>query len=293
MDEIFLDISLPDSGKEETRLKKEGYVEKKYTRATAKEIEDAFKRYLLKQIIPARGITTPSQINALKGELNSMVSTQLYEISKNGNKIFKYKMYIPSDKLLKQREKAKMNENEIFTEVEEFAPENYGKEYTLKIKQNIKTQKNKPIQDLSNAFKGLKINNYAYGVKGSTGHIVIDKAFIESILPLNTNMNANNNNKNRNTLSTKALISGMLTSDLKFIRNVVNQYIAQGLNRDHAIYFGIVLANLPQAEFQGIKKEADKSGITYDFLVKLGNYLSEKAQKTGGKRKRNKTQKRR
>lgn len=347
MEEIFLDMSLPNSGKEEDKLKAQGYIEKKYTRATAKEIEDAFKRYLLKQIIPQRGLTTPAQINALQKELNSMIQETMYEKKgKNESKVFKFKMFVPSAKLIKEREAAMMitnNNNALFDE--EFAPENYGKklelvnkadklalnvqntlsrlrtkrsleniqralnktrkaqnklaelatnvkntpEFVAKVKkaQNnaSKTYRNlerlyeaevKPINNISNMLRNTHINTYKVSPIKPSGHLQVNETFIESILELKNARTKNNNNNNRNTnkISTKALTSGLLTSEIRFIRDIVNALIANGMNTDMAIRAGVILANLPQGELKGIQGEAAKArGITPNFLMQLVQYL--------------------
>jgi DNA polymerase III alpha subunit (gram-positive type) len=347
MSEFFLDMSNPNSGREEARLKSEGYIEKKYTRSTAKEIEDAFKRYLLKQIITQRGLTTPAQINALQKEINPMVQETMYEKGKNGAKVFKFKMFLPSAKLIKEREAAMMitnNNNAIFNE--EFAPENYAKNlesvnkaqklalnvqnslsrlrtkrslenvqkalnktrkaqnklaelavnvkntpnFVAKVKkaQNnaAKTRRNlevlyeaevKPINDISAMLRNVHLNTYKFSPIKPSGQLQVNETFIESILELKNTKNNNNNNRNTNKISTKALISGLLASEIRFIRDVVNALIANGMNTDMAIRAGVILANLPQRELKEIQKEAAKaSGITPDFLMQLVQYLGTK-----------------
>jgi len=122
-EEVFLNITTPGAKEHEERLKASGFIEKKYTRATKLEIEGAIKRYLLKQLIPARGVTTPAQINALAPELNAEVQ-KLYIIAPSGERFLKIKMFVPSPKLIKEREAAMMAE-EVEAE-EAFAPANYG-----------------------------------------------------------------------------------------------------------------------------------------------------------------------
>lgn len=345
MSEIFLDMSLPNSGREEVRLKSEGYIEKKYTRTTAKEIEDAFKRYLLKQIIPQRGLTTPSQINALQKEIDSIVQETMYKKDKNGAKVFKFKMFVPSAKLIAEREAAMMavnNNGEYFDE--EFAPETYGKNLeTLhkatkiaeKVKKSMakihknhlniniqkalnktrkaqnklaelaanvkntpnfvakvrkaqnntaKTRRNleafyetevKPINDISAMLRNVHLNTYKLSPIKPSGQLQVNETFIESILELKNTKN--NNNKNTNKISTKALVSGLLTNEIRFIRDVVNALIANGMDTDMAIRAGVILANLPQGELKGIQAEAAKAGgITPIFLLQLVQYLATK-----------------
>jgi hypothetical protein len=350
MEEIFLDMSLLNSGKEEDKLKAQGYIEKKYTRATAKEIEDAFKRYLLKQIIPQRGLTTPAQINALQKELNSMIQEKMYEKKgKNDSKVFKFKMFVPSAKLIKEREAAMMitNNNDVLFD-EEFAPETYGKnlesvnkakklaqnvqntlrklntkrslenvqralnktrkaqnklaelaanvkntpEFVAKVKkaQNnaAKTHRNlerlyeaevKPINNISAMLRNTHINTYKVSPIKPSGFLAVNDNFIESILELkNTRTNTNNNNnRNTNKISTKSFVSGLLSSEIRFIRDVVNGFIANGMPKEMAIRAGVILANLPQGELKGIQEEARKAGgIRPAFLFQLAQYLATK-----------------
>jgi transcription antitermination factor NusA-like protein len=130
MEEIFLNTSIPNFKEQEDKIKKEGYVEKKYTRATKNDIEGAFRRHLMKQLIPARGITTPNQVALLKQEINTMISGTLYERGANGAQFMKFKMYVPTEQLRKKREAEQMNTVEL--EEEEFAPENYGEKVHAK-----------------------------------------------------------------------------------------------------------------------------------------------------------------
>ena len=131
-EEIFLDTSLHGFKMAEEAVKARGYVEKRYTSSTKKEIEGAYKRQLLKQIItPAMG---PANINALKPQINQMIQTTLYESGPAGAKVFKFKMYVPGKELRAQIDAAAAagmqgNEN---GEEEAFAPDNYGK-YASKV----------------------------------------------------------------------------------------------------------------------------------------------------------------
>jgi hypothetical protein len=110
-----------------------------------------------------------------------------------------------------------------------------------------------------------------------SGHLARNAAFIESILELKTRRNNDNNNRNTNKISTKALSSGLLSSEIRFIRDVVNGFIANGMPKEMAIRAGIILANLPQGELKGIQGEATKArDITPNFLAQLAQYLSTK-----------------
>jgi hypothetical protein len=120
--EIFLNTTLSDFKNEEKKLIQEGYQEKKFTKTTKKEIEDAFKRHLLKQLIRERGLRTPKEINELTSEITLMIPNELYTIGTTGESFLKYKMYIPSLELQKKIEGRVMETN--YEETEEFAPEN-------------------------------------------------------------------------------------------------------------------------------------------------------------------------
>ena len=343
MDEIFLDMSLPNSGKEESRLKSQGYVEKKYTRSTEKEIEAAFKRYVLKQIIPQRGLTTPAQINALEKELKPLVEERMFEKKPNGGRLFKFKMFVPGAKLLKEREMAEMkNNNSAYSEEELFASNTYGKnlettrkatelalnvqntykklsknskseniqkalnktrkaetklaqmavnvqntsEFSTRVKkaQNnaAKTRRNlerlynteiKPINNISNILARTHINAYKVSPIMPSGHVARNETFIESILEIK-NVRNNRNNKNRNKISSKALVSGLLSSDIRFIRDTVNALISKGMSKQDAIRAGVILANLPEGELKGLQEEAKKANP--EFLLQLAQYLASK-----------------
>jgi hypothetical protein len=120
MSEIFLNTTEPSFANREKELKKEGYLEKKYTRTTADAIEEAFVRHMLKQIIPERGLSTPSEIDKLADELKIYTQENLYITSNNGNKVLKYKMYVMP---------IKPNNNtniKLNYQNENFAPEDYA-----------------------------------------------------------------------------------------------------------------------------------------------------------------------
>jgi hypothetical protein len=121
-EEIFLNTSLSNFKNEEKRILNQGYQEKKFTKSTKKEIEDAFKRHLLKQLIRERGIRTPKEINELTNEIASMIPDMLYTTGITGETFLKYKMYSPSLELRRNMEGRIMETN--YEEVEEFAPEN-------------------------------------------------------------------------------------------------------------------------------------------------------------------------
>jgi hypothetical protein len=156
-EEIFLNSTLPGFEAEEKRVKEEGFVEKKYTRSTHAEIEGALKRFLLKQIVPQRGLTKPEQINALEPELRELVKS-LYIDTPSG-KYFKIKMYVPTEKLRRARENALMRE-EIKAE-EEFVPNNYGQMVEL-------TEKAEEVAEAAFvAVRGLTAQSNIRYIKGA------------------------------------------------------------------------------------------------------------------------------
>jgi hypothetical protein len=163
MEEVFLDMDSPSFKQDELKAKTDGFMEKKFTKGTKREIEEAFKRYLLKQIIPQRGLITPKEINALKGEIDEMVKTTLYKPASNGVEVFKFKMYVPSLQLRKRREKEmeelmQMEDNNGGEE-ESFAPESYSK-FASKV--------NKAESAVSNAYsiaKDITINSKESNIK--------------------------------------------------------------------------------------------------------------------------------
>lgn len=124
MEEIFLDITLPGFREAEESVKAQGYIEKRYTKSTQKEIEDAYKRVLLKQLV--RPNMKPSNVNALKPQINEMIKTTLYESRPDGARVFKFKMFVPGKELRAQRNAAVMGVEEE-AEEESFIHENYGK----------------------------------------------------------------------------------------------------------------------------------------------------------------------
>jgi hypothetical protein len=131
MKEEFLDTSLPSFKASEAALLARGYVEKKYTKSTQKEIEGAFTRHILPNFITPG--MTPTQINDLKPQIEEMVRYTLYEYSGSGVPVLKYKMYIPGPKLLKEMAaiEAAAAAAQMATEEEEeeegrFAPEGYA-----------------------------------------------------------------------------------------------------------------------------------------------------------------------
>ena len=357
MEETFLDISTPTFKEDEARLLSSGYIEKKYTRTTQKEIEDAFKRYLLKQEIPRRGLTTPAQINALGKELDALAATTLYNEGTTGAKFLKFKMYVPSEKLKKERLAAVMEENESNVFNESFAPNNYSEmvgvaekaekalagvleatkglnvrstqnniqkviaktkkaeelvsntlskvknanigrrlQQTLKQARNmreyaegIKKQQDKPYNDLATQMEKMIVTNYK--TLGKSG-VLINEAFIESILPIkNVNVNLNNENAlNRDKLAAKALAAGLTTSDIKYIRDSINFFIAQGLDKPTAVKLGVILANMPSDKFSSLKKYTIglRGKISNaDLARQFAQYLH---SKSGGKRSTKKRQ---
>ena len=121
-EEIFLNTTIPGFKGQEDELIRQGYLEKKYTRTTADEIKGALRRYILKQA-PAGALNTPSKIAAFQPVINAEIQ-KLYVTGPTGEKYLKIKMYVPSPKLQRAREAARMAEE---LEVEEsFAPENYA-----------------------------------------------------------------------------------------------------------------------------------------------------------------------
>lgn len=338
--------------KEDARLRAEGYIERKYTSSAAKEIEGAFKRHLLKQLIPSRGLTTPAQINALKSELNGLVDTTLYKVGPTGGKFLKFKMYIPSEKLRKERERAQMEFNNEAAN-EEFAPENYAKhaaniekmEKELKnvhsmfstlspnsrkenidkalsksikaeqqgisllekvnasakprVQSNLATAQamkahaqeiyrlwSQPFNELSSLMDKTSIGNYKPAAISPSGSIIINEGFVESLIPLvNNDHNKNNNNRNTDKISTKAMVSGMTSGDIRFIRDTVNLFISQGIDNAISIKLGVVLANLPPAEFNSIKNtilgHVKNKAALPEIARQLANYLAPRM--TGGK----------
>ena len=352
MEEVFLNTDAPGFATENARLRAEGYIERKYTSSAAKEIEGAFKRHLLKQLIPSRGLTTPAQINALKNEINGLVDTTLYKVGANGGKFMKFKMYIPSEKLKKQRERALMETNNEAVN-EEFAPENYAKHVaniekmekeltnvrsmfstlspnshkenidkalskSIKAEQlgiallgkvnaaakprvqsdlataqamkahaqEIYRQWSQPFNELSSLMEKTSVGNYKPSTLSPSGVILINDGFVESLIPLvNNDHNKNNNERNTDKISTKAMVSGMTSGDIRFIRDTVNLFISQGIDRSISIKLGVVLANLPPAEFNSIKStilgHVKNKAALPEIARQLANYLAPRM--TGGK----------
>lgn len=126
-EEIFLNTTIPGFKAQEEDLIRQGFLEKKYTRITQKEIEGALRRFILKQAPPGT-LNTPNKVAAFQPVINAELQ-KLYITGPTGEKFLKIKMYVPSPKLQKQRENAMMAE-EIAAE-EEFAPSNYGEMATL------------------------------------------------------------------------------------------------------------------------------------------------------------------
>jgi hypothetical protein len=355
MEEVFLNIDAPGFDAENARLKSEGFVERKYTSTASKEIEGAFKRHLLKQMIPTRGLTTPAQINALKNEIEGLVDTTLYKVGANGGKFLKFKMYIPSEKLRKQREKALMEFNNEAVN-EEFAPENYAKHVSniekmekelhnvhsmfsrlnpnssrenidKALSKSIKAEQlaisllnkvnasakprvqsdlasaqamkahaqdiyrawSQPFNELSNLMEKTHLSNQKQSTISPSGLLVINEGFIESLIPLvNTNTNNNNNNRNTDKITTKAMVSGKSSGDIRFIRDTVNLFISQGMDKTIAIKLGVVLANLPPAEFNSIKStiltHVKNKAALPQIARQLADYLAPRM--TGGKSKK-------
>lgn len=96
-EEKFLNTSTNVFEKEKQRLLADGWKEKRYSRHVSAEIENAFRRFLLKKIILERSAElrrelTPDEIR----ELFPVVETQLptlYTVGANGEKYLKFKMY--------------------------------------------------------------------------------------------------------------------------------------------------------------------------------------------------------
>ena len=286
MEELFLDIDVPDFKEQEKKIKNEGYIERKYTSSAAKDIEAAFRRHLLKQLIPSRGLTTPSQIEALKPELNELVKTTLYKPGPNGAKVFKFKMYIPSEKLIKQREAALMEEN--IEEEEFFAPENYGKLFQKE--ERKKSKINTQNVELANLMSKISLGNMPVKMPKMTQNskVIINEDYIEDILNINNNNNNNDNDNVKNKLWSKVLITGRQRKDIKFIKDVVTLFIKKGMDKKMAIKLGTILANLSEEEFKMIQNtvmsaEAKKmSEMT--IAEQLAQYLLGKM--SGGKRRK-------
>jgi hypothetical protein len=126
-EEIFLNTTAPGFKAQEDDLIRQGFIEKKYTRATADEIKGALRRYILKQAPPG-ALNTPNKVAAFQPVIEAEIE-KLYITTASGEKFLKIKMYVPSPKLQKAREAAMMKE-EIEAE-EAFAPENYAEMATL------------------------------------------------------------------------------------------------------------------------------------------------------------------
>lgn len=150
MEEVFLDMSLPGFKAAEEGVKAQGYIEKRYTKSIQKEIEEAYKRQLLKQLVRAN--MRPDNINALKPQIEEMVKTTLYESGPGGAKVFKFKMFVPGKELRAQRDAALMGVEED-AEEEIFAPENYAK-YDSKVEK----VENAVLETYSN-IKNISPNN--------------------------------------------------------------------------------------------------------------------------------------
>jgi hypothetical protein len=158
-EEIFLNTTVPGFKAHEDDLIKQGFIEKKYTRVTQKEIEGALRRYILKQAVPGT-LNTPDKVASFQSLVDSEIQ-KLYINSPSGDRYLKIKMYIPSQKLQKQREASRMAE-EVAIE-EEFAPENYGEMATLAEKAEDLTRSvvnkvsvlksNSPVSKLNNAIE--------------------------------------------------------------------------------------------------------------------------------------------
>lgn len=126
-EEIFLNTTIPGFKRQEDELIRQGYLEKKYTRTTQKEIERALRRYILKQA-PAGVLNTPNKVAAFEPIIDAEIQ-KLYLTGPTGEKYLKIKMYVPSLKLQRERDAAMLAE-EIAAE-EEFAPGNYAEMVSL------------------------------------------------------------------------------------------------------------------------------------------------------------------
>ncbi len=349
MEEIFLDMSLPGFRATEESVKAQGYIEKRYTKSTQKEIEDAYKRVLLKQLV--RPNMKPSNVNALKPQINEMIKTTLYESGPGGARVFKFKMFVPGKEVRAQRNAAVLGVEEE-AEEESFIHENYGK-YLDKVEKAEKAVleayadvKNISANNESNIDKAIKASTkahkiatellpklievgdptlvlrgqaaltrsqqlmaYSQGAKrradapleelishmsknsifNRVGNSVINKDFIENIMESedynnNNENNENENSKNRNKFYAKALASGMTSSDIKVLRDILKIFTSRGMPKKSAIEMGTLLGNLPREDLKGIIKEVKPvMGKSNDEIAQqLYGYLISK--KLGGKR---------
>jgi hypothetical protein len=252
MEEIFLDIDAPGFKEQDSKIKAEGYVERKYTSSAAKDIEAAFKRHLLKQLISARGLSTPAQINALKPELNEAIKTTLYKVGADGAKIFKFQMYIPSEKLRREREKALMNEE--YNVNEDFAPNNYS---------NITKKADKVNQEILKAYANIK--NISVNSKPNTIEKALEKS--KKVYNLASELKAKANVSGNITLRRRAYDALSKATQIRMHSEAIHKQASQPIDE-----LSNMLSRFSISNMQSKPRALSKSGyavINNDFIENI------------------------
>jgi len=112
-DETFLNVRTPGFKEADQALRNSGWREKKYSRATSKDIENAYRIYLRKERTRGLKQLSPAELDELDKEINKTIGT-LY----NNSKVLQLRMYT------KQRIAAAAAAMNDYNEEELFIPEN-------------------------------------------------------------------------------------------------------------------------------------------------------------------------
>jgi hypothetical protein len=157
-EEKFLNTSMNGFEGEERRLLEDGWKEKRYSRHVSAEIENAFRRFLLKKIILERTAElrrqlTPEEINALFPVVEAQLPT-LYTVGANGGRYLKFKMYtrpITNTMMNEMAPEEFINENKV--------ERNRGIERNISKLETAITKARKNIQNIENQASAPILKN--------------------------------------------------------------------------------------------------------------------------------------
>jgi len=307
MSEIFLNTTDNDFDRKENELIKPHngipakYRHVKSTRSSAKNIEDSFARHLFMKEIPRRGLTTPNEIEQLYEEIKQIAPRELYATGTNGKPYLRWHMYEPTAKYKKELENSVMDQEQKEQQVyEEFAPNNYATKVTRNERAIIK-QIEKYVGDVNKLFQMVRLLN-----KDSSGSSItkaindVAKAKTDGFYILSTLLSpvfVEERKKVRNALDECNLMEMHLekvkgqfnapfnelatmlhkikfTNDDVFIENIIDLF-RRFMNEQDALRLGTVLKNLPENEFDEIKRQSKTvhPQVLDKFVYDLANHL--------------------
>jgi hypothetical protein len=204
-DETFLNVRTPGFKEADQALRNSGWREKKYSRATSKDIENAYRIYLRKERIRGLKQLSPAELDELDKEINKTIGT-LY----NNSKVLQLRMYT------KQRIAAAMND---YNEEELFIPENERVVMSKRMRnaerraeQRVEHPKS-VIQPRNAAWASYReppkarFPNVALNLPNNSDENYKNAMPLNNILRNLNRLNIGNRNRNRNTRKRKRSLS--------------------------------------------------------------------------------------